>query len=200
MGLQLIRNYRADLVLDALGIQTITRDDAELDEARSTIKALENDLNIVPTEVVTPERSEVSGGAYTRTTREIVFRRTDALLVSAYTAALPPDARVSRTRISSGLTDLYIQCNGAFDLIEAKSSAGHAHVREALGQILDYAHATTAPVTTLACLFPERPASRDVELLKNYGIYCIYRTGPLLFARDAAPTERRKIWDRDGRA
>ena len=97
---------------------------------------------------------------------------------------------------ASGLTDLYVECNGSFDLIEAKSSASHAHVRQALGQLLDYAHATTVPVTTLGCILPARPASADVELLNAYGIDCRYRTGPLLLSREGAPSSRRNVWDR----
>lgn len=99
---------------------------------------------------------------------------------------------------ASGPTDLYIEYNGTFDLIEAKSSASHAYVRQALGQLLDYAYATKVPVTTLACLLPSRPANADVELLNAYGIDCIYRTGPSLFAREAARSTRRNVWDRSG--
>jgi hypothetical protein len=199
MGLRLVRDQRADLILEALGIQTITRDDAELNQALATLTTLQDDLNTATTattELVAPEGMQTPGGAYTRTAREVAFRRTEALLVNAYTAALPADAKVSRTLCASGLTDLYIQHNGASDLIEAKSSASHPHIRQALGQLLDYVHATTVPVTTLACLLPERPADADVELLNTYGIDCIYRTGRLLFAREAAPSARRSVWDR----
>jgi hypothetical protein len=195
-GLRLVRDHRVDIVLDVLGVRTITRDDAELNQALTTARTLENDLNIATSQLVAPERSQTPGGTYARTAEEVVFRRTEALLVSAYTAALPPDAKVSRTVCASGLTDLYIEYNSTFDLIEAKSSASHAHVRQALGQLLDYAYNTTVRITTLACLLPARPANADLELLNAYGIDCIYRTGPLLFAREAAPSTRRNVWDR----
>jgi pyruvate-formate lyase-activating enzyme len=87
-GLRLVRDHRVDLVLQVLGIRTITRDDAELNQARTAARTLEGDLNIATSQLVAPERSQTHKGTYVRTAHEVVFRRTEALLVSAYTAAL----------------------------------------------------------------------------------------------------------------
>jgi hypothetical protein len=95
-----------------------------------------------------------------------------------------------------GYTDLYREQAG--DLIEAKVSAKHGYVREALGQLLDYAAHSTQPVNQLTALFPEKPTPDDIQLLHAYGIDCLYWAGGDEFHRCEAPSEARdriaKAW------
>jgi hypothetical protein len=78
------------------------------------------------------------------------------------------------------------------DLVEAKVSARHRYVREALGQLLDYAAHCTLPVNRLTALFPKAPASSDIQLLHAYGIDCLYWAGGDMFSRLEAPAEARQ--------
>jgi hypothetical protein len=193
MGLRVIRDERQRVVLDSLGIATITEDAAEVQHAREVAHMLAKDLG--NDELVPPEQAHTWGGTYTRTEREVTVRRAEALLVEAYRQFLPQEAKALRIRCSTGLTDLYVTTeHGESDLLEAKSSARHFYVRQALGQILDYIHCISSPVTTLSALFPEPPASADRDLLHRYGVDCVYRTGPRTFARDAAPQDRKSVW------
>ena len=105
----------------------------------------------------------------------------------------------TRVRTPTGVTDLYIAGHGETEIIEAKSTARHSHVREALGQLLDYAPDSPTPATRLAALFPQSPAYNDIQLLHRYGVDCIYRVSGANFARQDAPDERRsamrEIWN-----
>lgn len=78
-------------------------------------------------------------------------------------------------RLDVGRTDLYVIDES--DLIEAKVSAGHRYVRQALGQMLDYAAHCPLPISRLTALFPEAPEQGDVRLLHIYGIDCLYWAG-----------------------
>jgi hypothetical protein len=87
-------------------------------------------------------------------------------------------------------------CEGgdSTEVLEAKAHASHPYVRQALGQILDYTHSITAPVTTIAALFPSRPSNDDIALLNHYGVDCIYRSASGAFPRETANPSRRGIW------
>lgn len=118
----------------------------------------------------------------------VVIKRAEAQLVARYRQTLPED-QVKRLRLSSGWTDLYVVGEG--DLIEAKSGATHQYVRDALGQLLDYAAHATQHVSRLTALFPQVPATSDVRLLHTYGIDCLHWTGEgTTFRRLEAPTCR----------
>jgi hypothetical protein len=97
--------------------------------------------------------------------------------------------QAKRLRLSVGLTELYLVDTG--DLIEAKRSAAHRYVRDALGQLLDYAAHSTQPINRLTALFPAKPTASDVRLLHAYGIDCIYWEGGNDFLRLEAPAEAR---------
>jgi hypothetical protein len=195
MGLRLIRDTdRINAVRDLLGAETITADQTELTRAEELAADLAHALGqeqIIPAENVL----HVSG-SYAPTQREIVFKRAEALLVQAYATWLPVGAQTERIRCVSGVTDLYVSDGDSHDLIEAKCGASHAYVRQALGQILDYAHAITAPISTLSVLLPERPSTEDLSLLGTYGVGCIYRSEALTFQRSSAPAARRSAWQK----
>ncbi|MEV6611416.1 hypothetical protein [Kutzneria sp. NPDC051319] len=60
------------------------------------------------------------------------------------------------------------------ELIEAKGSAEREYVRQALGQVLDYARFVEHE--HLAVLLPELPKADLVDLLSSHRIRCIYET------------------------
>ncbi len=194
IGLRIIRDERKDRVLNSLGITTTAEDELEIRAAEATattlVKALGQD-RILPT-----ERSPVSATTFTTTARDVTLRRTESLLVQAYLASLSSGATARRISCRTGLTDLYVTQDGHADLIEAKSSNAHPYVRQALGQILDYAHNVTKPVTTLSTLFPARPSDDDLQLLHRYGVDCIFRSTAGAFVREVVPEERRAVWSR----
>ena len=138
--------------------------------------------------VVDAESIYVQSSQYERAPGTVTLRRLEARLVARYRETLP-EAQAKRLRLSVGWTDLY-RVEDA-DLIEAKRSPGHHFVREALGQLLDYAAHSTQPVTRLTVLFPAAPSTSDVKLLHVYGIDCLYWAGAYDFERLEAPTEAR---------
>jgi hypothetical protein len=139
--------------------------------------------------VVEAEASHVETSEYERLPGKVTVKRGEAQLVKRYTQTFP-EAPAKRLRLVVGLTDLY-RVEEA-DLIEAKVSAKHRYVREALGQLLDYAAHCTQPVNRLTALFPESPAPRDIRLLHLYGIDCLYWAGGDRFPRLEAPPEARQ--------
>jgi hypothetical protein len=58
----------------------------------------------------------------------------------------------------------------------------------------NYTYSITAPITTIAALFPSRPSNDDIALLNHYGVDCVYRSASGTFSRDAANPSRREIW------
>jgi hypothetical protein len=93
--------------------------------------------------------------------------------------------------------DLAVEAPGRVEIIEAKSSTRHRKVREALGQILDYAHSMVGPVDRIATPFPARPSYDDVALLGHYGIDVIYRNDDGTFERRDASDARRAVWRKE---
>ena len=67
-------------------------------------------------------------------------------------------------------TDVFVR--ESRELIEAKSSSSREHMRNALGQILDYARYVDH--TTLAVLMPTRPADEMISLLIAHGVGSIW--------------------------
>jgi hypothetical protein len=157
-------------------------DDHEAEDQQAS-QALQRSL----ARVVEAEASHVESTEYERKAGTVVVRRGEAQLVTLYSQTIPAS---NALLLSVGRTDLYIVEEG--DLIEAKVSAGHRYVRQALGQLLDYAAHCTLPVNRLTALFPEAPEQSDVRLLHIYGIDCLYWTGGNQFSRLRAPAEARK--------
>ncbi|MBW6432726.1 hypothetical protein KZ829_03095 [Actinoplanes hulinensis] len=146
-------------------------------------------------EVVDAEQVHVDSTSYERTAGTVLVRRAEARLVARYRESLGSTGN-HRLKSAVGFTDLYL--NDDSDIIEAKRSAEHRYIREALGQLLDYAVNTTVAVHRLTALFPSRPASPDIRLLHTYGIDCLYWNGGNDFVRleasDAARMLMRPLW------
>jgi hypothetical protein len=143
----------------------------------------------VTSELVHAEKVHVTSTTYERTAATVVVRRAEAVLVARYRDSLP-DVATHRLRSAVGHTDLYLNENR--EIIEAKRGSDHRYVREALGQLLDYAVNVTEPVRCLTALFPAAPSEPDIALLHTYGVDCLYWDGDSRFARRAAPAERRE--------
>ena len=64
------------------------------------------------------------------------------------------------------------------ELCEAKSSAEHAYVWKAIGQVLYYAHLLKREITvnTVSVLLPSLPEKELLELMHKLGIVCVYKT------------------------
>ncbi|MFJ6660067.1 hypothetical protein ACIQNG_27505 [Streptomyces sp. NPDC091377] len=175
-------------------------DDAEEDEAAGDEVAWDDADSARgadgrdPVRVAAAEMMRTHRTQYQRMRRMVVVDRREALLVKEYRDhVLAPGEDAERFYCTSGISDLYIQGPEGAEVIEAKSSAGHQHVRQALGQLLDYAPHSPSPAQRLAGLFPEAPRPQDIALLHRYGIDCIHREAPTRFRRLPAPRERREL-------
>ncbi len=192
MGLRFLDDDKSAAIIDGLDIETATSVEAnnELDER--VVQAIAASL-LIPVEAVNVEHT-----SYERSGGVTLVHRAEALLVKAYRATLDARHEVARVRTPSGITDLFVKGGGHVEIVEAKRSAHHSHVREALGQLLDYVAHAPEPVTRLGALLPERPVERDVGLLHRYGVDCVYLTDAGGFDRLAAPDTQRQamqgIW------
>jgi len=136
--------------------------------------------------VVDAEESHTESTEYERQSGTVTVRRAEARLVALYRRTLS-EPQTKRLRLAVGWTDLY--CVVDADLIEAKRSSEHRFVREALGQLLDYAAHSGQPINRLTALFPGRPSDLDIQLLHSYGIDCLYWAGGTKFCRLPAPAK-----------
>ncbi|MEU6142240.1 hypothetical protein ABZ848_17950 [Streptomyces sp. NPDC047081] len=155
-------------------------------------------------QIVTPDRDPVriaameelrtSRTGYRRTRRLIVVDRREAQLVREYREFLGERGRAARRFFCpSGISDMYLEGAGGTEVIEAKSAAGHGHVRQALAQLLDYAPHSPSPAQCLTALFPELPEPQDIAFLHRYGVDCVYRELPDVFRRLPASEQRRTL-------
>jgi hypothetical protein len=191
MGLRFLSKDASATVLQGLRIETQTSDAADDAVERSLTQALSGakimDLEAINTATATYMRSG-----------SVLVHRAEALLVAAYRESMP-DVSFRRLRTAAGVTDLYVDGDAKVEIVEAKRAADHGYVRDALGQLLDYAAHSPQPVSRLTALFPRRLAEIDVQLLHRYGVDCAYRTGDGLFERwDAPGTNRNRmseIWN-----
>ena len=181
-GFQLID---ADRLAEALSAP-ITESGQD-DEDRRADEALERAL-ATDAAVVDAEASNTDSTQYQREAATVTVERKESQFVARYRQTLPT-AEAKRLRLAVGLTDLYLVDTA--DLIEAKRSPAHRYVREALGQLLDYAAHCTQPLNRLTALFPGKPTASDIRLLHAYGIDCVYWEGGDRFARLEAPAEAR---------
>jgi len=184
MGLRFLDKDKGQVVLDGLRITTATR----CADAAAAERALA--ASLAPTgKLVPPESVNVAGTSYEAPLRHVLVNRAEALLVKSYRDSLPPNLEVNRLRLPVGVTDLHVTGPGLVDVVEAKAGIDHRYVRQALGQLLDYAVHCPQPPTRLTALFPSQPGRADVRLLHRYGIDCVY----LAFAswnREPAPPLR----------
>ncbi|MDQ0953273.1 hypothetical protein QFZ24_007196 [Streptomyces phaeochromogenes] len=141
---------------------------------------------------------------YRRSRRLVVVDRREAVLVREYRQHLADRGLTAqRFYCASGISDIYVESADGSEVIEAKSTASHLHVRQALAQLLDYAPHSPVPARRLTGLFPELPTREDVDLLHRYGIDCVHRESPGIFRRLPAASERRiimrEIWSEANR-
>ncbi|MGW7071633.1 hypothetical protein ACWGII_36455 [Streptomyces sp. NPDC054855] len=137
--------------------------------------------------------------SFSRSKRLVVVNRHESSLVSEFRQHLLAEGRTAvRFYCPGGISDLYVTDDSGSELIEAKSNAGHAYVREALGQLLDYAPHSPQGADRLSALFPDRPATGDVALLHRYGVDCVHRVARGVFEKSSAPKEcrdrMREMW------
>lgn len=186
MGTRFVTDERANYLLEGLGIHPTT--EAVRESMRET--ALAQELARATGATVIPgEAFNVSSTSYETPARTTLVRRSESLLVANYTAHLGIEHE--RTSTPVGLTDLYMPTeSGGHALIEAKSSVSRRHVREAVGQLLDYAP-HCPDVTEMAILLPERPDHQTIDYAHRYGIDIIYRTPAGSFDKAQAPAETR---------
>ncbi len=188
MGLRFLDAEKGATVLEGLHIYPET-------EAR---RAAERDDDLAQAlgtgTVVSTEAINVTRTSYERSSGTTLVHRAEALLVAAYRASLGGTASVGRVRTPSGVTDLYVHNGDHVEIIEAKRSAHHGHVRDALGQLLDYVAHAPHPVSRLTGLFPEPPSTADLALLHRYAVDCIYRTEGGTFQRIPASDEQRQTF------
>jgi hypothetical protein len=176
-----------DGLLEAAGLSDLAGVLHGLNEqqaAGALLSAFASDSTVIAAEAANVETTE-----YERTPGKVTVRRGEAQLVGAYVQTFPPGKQAVRLQLSVGLTDLYDEEAG--DIIEAKVSAEHRYVRQALGQLLDYAAHCTQPLSQLTALFPAAPSTADIKLLHRYGIDCLYWEGGTKFTRRPAPSQAR---------
>jgi hypothetical protein len=123
--------------------------------------------------------------SYNQLARTILVHRAESLLLQAYRNWLGDDSD-KRLKVKTGLTDYYIEREDGAEILEAKGSADHVHVRQALAQLLDYRRFSEKPVARLSALFPQRPGPMSIDLLHDYGIDCVYLNDRDEFVREAA--------------
>ncbi len=207
MGARLYDNDRAARILDGLLIETATEyaATAELAAAGVADTPLWDQGAVVGAEA--HHTDSATGASPART---FVADRAEARLVVDYKDFLRArgDQR-SQQRLKSvvGFSDIYLLPNtiaegDAAEIVEAKSSASHAKVREALAQLLDYVIHATAEVDALTALFVRAPSARDIHWLRNYGIGCVFRDGQGGFTIIAPPASRvaamKQVWQPAG--
>ncbi len=175
---------RSAALISGLGLDGADQRDEDNLAERVLLTALDSGSKAVPPEAYRTETRE-----YERTARTVHLSRAEARLVARYRETLP-DGEAMRLHLAIGWSDLYVVADA--DLIEAKRSAAHRYVRDALGQLLDYAAHATQPIRRLTALFPDRPIDDDVLLLHTYGIDCLHWRGGNIFERLAAPREARE--------
>ena len=181
-----ITGERADYLLEDLGIYPTTQ---AVREAQADAVLTEELSRTTGTTVIPGEALNVTSTTYESPTRTTLVRRSESLLVASYTAHL--GITHERTSTPVGLTDLYLPAEGGgHALVEAKSSTSRRHVREAVGQLLDYAP-HCPDVTEMAILVPERPDPQTITYAHRYGIDVIYRTSAGSFDKAPAPDQAR---------
>lgn len=167
MGLRFVDEHKGATLMDALQIRTATAESVAAIQELAVEAALASGSSVIDVEAV-----NVSDTSYLTTGAKVLVHRAEALLVARYRSSRT-GVNVDRIRTPVGVTDLYISGPGQVEIIEAKRSADHSFVRQALGQVLDYVLHSPEPVTRLTALFPARPSDEDLNLLHCYGIDCV---------------------------
>ncbi|MEV0053524.1 hypothetical protein AB0H34_23860 [Saccharopolyspora shandongensis] len=182
----------ANDILEAIGVRTAEAEHFETKLRKAADESLTSKVTL-QLERMLKERTE-----YQAPGRAVHVNRTEAKLVQEYDKA-HPDIDFVRVSSSAGITDLQTSDGGESELIEAKGDNTRRRVREAVAQLLHYAPESEHGVDRLTALFPARPNDDDIRYLHRLGIDCVYRTGPLEFEREPAPSTHRQhmrqIWN-----
>lgn len=193
MGLRFLDDEKGSTLIKGLTIETITAAHETRIQERALAAALAAGTQLVDVEAVNTTYT-----SYERAAATTLVRRAEALLVRRYRQTLPVASEVGRIRTPAGITDLYIAGPDGVEIVEAKRSPEHAFIRQALGQLLDYAVHSPQPVSRLTALFPAAPSDTDVELLHRYGIDCVHQRAHGHFIRQPANQARRenmmRVW------
>ncbi|MEU9188084.1 hypothetical protein AB0D14_26805 [Streptomyces sp. NPDC048484] len=136
------------------------------------------------------ERQHTPTVSFDRAAVTTLYRREEQPLVTEFCGTLATAA--GRFRSPAGLCDIYLEGPDGVEVIEAKSRTGHAYVRDALSQLLDYAPHSPLPADRLAVLVPGPLDERELSLLHRYGVDCIHRISPGVFQRVPAPDHKRR--------
>ncbi len=169
MGMRILNPEKARAVTEGLRIQTADADPGPTVEEAARLALLAASTGrITAAEAFSTDRT-----SYQRPAGTVYVQRAESLLITAFRDSLPGDPGIT-LRTPTGLADFYDPEPGGALLVEAKSSARHAYVRQALSQLLDYARFAPEPVLRLAALFPQCPEPQGTALLHHYGIDCIY--------------------------
>jgi len=190
------RLVKAESVPDILRVFDIP---TPLLEAKRETEFAERFVRQALSRVTDVERRHVDSFAVTRNGDVTTARRAESALVAEYQYQCRPELFQSFEN-ESIRTDLYRESGDEVEVIEAKSLATTQKVREAVGQLLDYAPHSPRPVTRLTALFPERPTKSSVHFLHRVGIDCVYLHDDV-FVREAAQSAQReymlRVWHAD---
>ncbi|MFE5708817.1 hypothetical protein [Rhodococcus koreensis] len=181
MGARLYDNDRAERILDGLLIDTAT-------ELQASDGSVDTDTDTWQLgEVVAGETHNADSASRVVHAGAFVADRAESRLVVSYKQFLldcGDQRRQQRLKSKVGFSDIYLlprETGGVTEIVEAKSSASHDKVREALAQLLDYVIHANCKVDALTALFPERPSHRDIRWLGNYGIGCVFPSAEIGF-------------------
>lgn len=182
-GQLLLEGDRARAVIEGLRITPRT--------VLEQLGAAEPVAAAVPSQRVELERQHTPTVGFERAAATTLYRREEQPLVMEFCATLATTA--GRFRSPVGICDIYLEGPDGVEVIEAKSGTAHAHVREALSQVLDYAPHSPLPADRLAVLVPAPLHERELSLLHRYGVDSIHRVAPGVFRRVAAPDHKRRL-------
>ncbi len=180
MGLRRLNASKSDTILDFLNMSPADRDETT---RLATLARRTGDI-------VAAEQFTADSTTYQRPGGITYVHRAESILITAYRASLPLD-QGQTLRAETGIADFYTEEPDGAVIIEAKSSARHPYVRQALSQLLDYARFSPQPVARIAALFPSRPDQRSLDLLHDYGIDSIYLDADATFTTITAPAPAR---------
>jgi hypothetical protein len=189
-GQMVVRGAKAQSVLDECLITPGSRLEAAVDDSR-----VREAVRIAAT-----EERRTHAAVYERTRGLVVAERRESELVAEFRRHLIAQGRTpARFYCPAGVSDIYVADEAEdAELIEAKSKSTHHHVRQALGQLLDYARYSPRPLRRLSGLFPVLPSHDDIGLLHRYGIDVLHRDGPGSFRRlpadEATRNLMRRLW------
>ncbi|MGV9387407.1 hypothetical protein ACWDRB_67400 [Nonomuraea sp. NPDC003707] len=127
MGMRFLDEEKGAAIIEGLGIETLT----SLTEAARQEQQVTATLTDPGTLVIDPEAVNVTHTSYSRSGGTTLVHRAEALLVQHYRATLN-GTETRRIRTPAGITDLYVVTGDRVEIIEAKRSASHAFVRQAL--------------------------------------------------------------------